>query len=888
MCSRNSRRLKNITGYRLARCHDRQFCQCSKALPVRAVGALATLKEAQMSEPGHSPYGRTFGYADEVSVVRQTLTNPNRYGCLLIGPAGIGRTTVMNMALRQIESHSPIHRFRGSEAMRNRELGILELVLSQAGSSTDIGPGAALSTVADVFAQDSSTSTPIVRVDNANLVDSASLSVLCQLAEAGKIRLLAGAESIRPPIDLIAKLWLSGKLTRIDLNGLDQSAIAALAATSNRNTKSAAELYHETGGNPRLLNHLLFGEDQIQAQDRILWNILDDLKPIVEICAITGAMPYEVLARLCPAEALDALADCGIVTMTRGRDAAVRISEPVIAEALRSQIMPSRSLGMFRHLQTVTDIGRLRGQSLYGYLRWALTLGFQQPVDRVFDAMVWANSKGRYGDAAALVRAAKQGNPELALECIRAEKGLGNIDSANRLFDQLLAEIDVARAPSRLLSRMASMDMRLTDPKSPETLRTSLIRERLDSSVDQGRMGATQARFEQRGGRFVSSRNLAENVYRTHSCLTRHRVRACAILGTNEVFLGQVETGLHYITQAEQMFALPGITSYEVEDAAPQFFVAHYVAGEWTAARNSLREVKAGDRMKEFIGALVDLRTGHPARAQAALAEVLSQGHEGDFVDIVRIGKSAKRYADALLGKALDSGDPADVEQVDDRVDQYAWWGEFESQLYDLQTLAMTRPDRAGDQLFELGAAALDRDACTVAVWPLIEAARLGSKPAVEKLGEVASQIHGSLGHLAETIARALSEGTANALLEAARVSLEFGAAIVCSDLARQAQKKAVTDNDRTIVREARALIGNSTRTIRFGAAGARLESDLSGFERNLVDGVVAGRSSSELGEKHHLSTRTIDWHLGRIYQRLHVANRKELRVVVATWQERI
>lgn len=846
-----------------------------------------TLKEVRMSEPGLSPYGRTFGYTEEVSVVRQTLANPNRFGCLLLGPAGIGRTTVMSMALAQVEANTPIYRLRGSEQVRDRELGVLEILLSQAGVGTEVGVGAALSTVAKVIAQDSSTSIPIVRVDNANLVDESSLSVLCHLAEARKIRLVAGAESVRPPIDIIAKLWLTGKLTRIDLSGLDEGAIAALAATSKQNTKSAAELYRDTGGNPRLLNHVLFGQEQIQAQDRILWNISEELKPIVEICAVTGAMPYGVLSALCPWEKIDAMADAGIVTMTKGRDAAVMIAEPVIAETLRSQMMPSHSLKLFNALDKVVDIGLLEGQALFGYLRWALRLGYQRPADYVYKAMVWANSRGRYEDTALLARASQYESHEMRLEFVRAEKGLGNIESANRHFDQLLENLDIERSASRLLSRVASMDFRLTDPRTPGRLRTGWIRKQLTSPVDQGRYGSTQARFEQRGGRLIASRNLAENVYRTHACQTRHRLRACAILGFDEVCLGQVETGLHYIRQAELMFELPGATSYEIEDAAPQLFVSRYVAGDWEGARAALKVVDAGERMRDFIGALVDIRTGHPARAQVALAEVLTQSHEKDFVDIVRIGRAAKRYADALLGKNLQASDLPDQSQVESRVDRYAWWSEFESRLYDLQTLALTRPEKAAEQLFELGCAQLDREALAVAAGALMEAARLGHKRAAEELGRIAPQIQGALGHLASTMSRALLEGSAGALLDAAQESLEFGSAIVCSDLAKLAQKRAVAENDRSAVRRARILVGNSTRTIRFNAADARMDSVLSGFERRLVDGVVDGRSSQELGEAHHLSARTIEWHLGRIYQRLQVANRRELRAVASTWKAR-
>lgn len=821
-------------------------------------------------------------------MVRQTLENPNRYGCLLIGPAGIGRTTVMNLALQDVEANTPIHRFRGSEKLRDRELGILEIVLSQAGASRAIGAGAALSTLAKIFARDTATTTsiPIVRVDNANLVDETSLSVLCQLAEAKRIRLVAGAESVRSPVDLIAKLWLTGKLIRIDLTGLDEAAIAALAATSERNTKSAAELRRETSGNPRLLNHLLFEERELPAQERSQWKIPDGIKSLAEICAVTGAVPYEALAELCPVEQVDDMADSGLVIMSRGRDAAVMIAEPFVAEALRAQIMPSHGLRLFKTLQEVIDVRSLHGRALLGYVRWSLSLGYQQPTDQVFEAMLWANSKGHFADAAGLAEMTEHESLELTLEQIRAEKSMGKLDSANRRFTHLLENLDTGNIPSTTLSRIASMDLRLADPRAPENLRTIWARELLDTPKDLGRLGVTKARFDQRGGRLTESRDLAENVYRNHACWTRHRQRGCAILGFSEVCLGRIDIGLHYIKQAELMFRLPGMTSFELEDAAPQLFAARYVAGDWEGARNTHLPVDAGERMHNFISALVDIRTGHPARAQAALAEVLEQDHEEDFVDIVRIGRAAKRYADALLGNPVNVDEGIGTEWSDSRVDRYSWWSDFETTLFDLQSQALIRPERAAPKLFDLARTALDREALTLAALAMMDAARFGHQGAAVELAQVAPKLEGALGHLAVTMSHALREDTAASLLEAARENYEFGAAIVCSDLARLAQKRAVVDNDRKIVREARILAGNSTRMMRIGTGAKRFDSMLTGFERRLVDGVVEGSSSQELGVIHHLSARTIEWHLSRIYQRLQVGNRRELRDVVSNWKE--
>lgn len=881
-----------------------------------------------------SPHGRAFGYADEVSAVREALVDPDRCGCLIIGPAGIGRTTVMNRALEHLTADATVYRLRGSELLRDRDLGVLEILLSQAGVHRHIGPGAALSVAARVFG--SAAALPIVQIDNCNLVDVQSLSVLSQLADAGRIRLVAGAESIRPPVDLIAKLWLGGTMTRVDLGGLDEGTVAALIEDSGKTTRSAAELLRETGGNPRLLNQVVYGLDQARAHERILWNIDEELRPILEIIAMARTVPYACLAQLCAPDELDALADDGLVTMDRGR-ADVRLSEAVIAGTLKAQVMPAQSLSLFRAYAEVVDLDALSGSSLFGYLHWGLSLGFAQPEERVFAAVAAANVAGRYSDAAELIAASGWRTKRILLEQVRAEKHRGAIAEAHRILGVLLdavspAEADRAaitvRTPhgdavpaeaspgaqatdpdpdpdtdpdpdsdtdteadpdavdDRYLSRLMCMDIRLTDPAAPERLRTGWVRERLTSAEDIGRVDATRARFELRGGRLDEALRLAEAVYHDHTCATRHRLRACAIIGVTHVFTGQVDLGIRHIDQAELMFGLPGLTAYEWEDAAPQIFVARYSTGDWEGARRSVARTMSGDRMFDFAGALVDVRTGHPAHARTTLDEVLAHAQETDVVDITCVGTAAKRYVDALLGSRPD---PQNLhsDQVSVRPDRRSWWSQFEARLFDLQTLALSRPGPAADGLYDLGACAAERGARTLAANALMDAARLGHSTAAHELAVLGEQVEGAVGRLARTTAAGLLADEPAALLEASREALEFGAVVAGSDLAKRAQRRAVEVNDRVAAKEARLLLTESTRTVRFASVGSRLHAMLTEFERNLVDGVMAGRSSHELGELHHLSARTIEWHLTRIYRRLQVVNRRELRDLLSSWGER-
>lgn len=827
------------------------------------------------------------GYADEVSAVVGSLTGPESCGALIIGAAGIGKTTLANTALAHIDKKIPVLRFRGSEALRNRDLGILEILLSQAGSPPGMGSGAALSAVGRELASRSPDAKPIVFVDNANLVDAASLSVLTQLATAKRLRLLVAAESIRAPIDLVTSLWLSGAVVRVDLSGLDESAVSALTETSGSRPveeRSVAQLHATTGGNPLLLSHVLFGHDHMRATDRVLWSIEAKLRPVLEMIAMTGAIHYETLIRLCSAEDLDHLADRGIVKMSRSRHAVVRVVEPVIAASLRSRIRPSHSLSLWKRLSEAADLESMESEALFGYLSWGLNLGYAQPGEKVLAAVAWANTEGNYVGAAELAATAPNDNDELLLETVRAEKGRNNINAASAAFELVLERVrnrSEAMTP-QFLSRVATMDMRLNDPREPEQLRTGWLRSLLDDPVDWGRYDVTLARFDLKGGRFADAIARAERVYRNHSCLNRHRLRACAILGEAAVLCGNIDTGLKYTEQAELMFGLPGMTSLEREDAAPMFFVARYSAGDWSRARQSLSWTDASTKLAEFVGALVDMRTGHPARALAVLERVVPSRDEADTFGIKGTTGAAKAYARALLKADATGEDPVRV-RPPERGDEYSYWVEFESTLFELQTLALTQPEKAADRLYALGGAARAIGATMLATSAWLEAACLGHRAANVELGGAAAEIDGAPGRLAAIMSAGLADGSASALVAAARGASKYGAVVLSFDVAKLAQARAIDTHDQQAAKDARILIGNSTRAIRFSASGPRLRTVLSDLERQLVDGVMAGHSSQELGAMQHLSARTIEWHLSRIYRRLHVANRRELRAVITS-----
>jgi DNA-binding CsgD family transcriptional regulator len=190
-------------------------------------------------------------------------------------------------------------------------------------------------------------------------------------------------------------------------------------------------------------------------------------------------------------------------------------------------------------------------------------------------------------------------------------------------------------------------------------------------------------------------------------------------------------------------------------------------------------------------------------------------------------------------------------------------------------------PEEAADRLCLLAEQAKERSAVAVAMACLAPAARLGNAAAATQLEEIARSLPGSSAAMYADLAAGLLRDDAEALLRTVRTAQFLDNTLLAHQAARQAHAVAAKVGDRSLMRTARTMENDSFRRLRHAHSIDQRLNQLSKFELELAQLAASGESSAGMGQMLSLSPRTVDWHLGRIFEKLHVSGRAELRQVL-------
>lgn len=850
------------------------------------------------------------GRDEELRSIAATYRDASASGVVIVGDAGVGKTRLAREALARLGA--PGRRTEWVTATRSAAaipLGAVSHLLPP-DCPDDGGLGAFLHATRHFTAGGRRV---VLVVDDAHLLDDPSAALVHLLAVRRLAYVLVTVRSGEDTPDAVAALWRENLTARLDLGPLGSPALDTIvdhALDGVLDTVSRRELHRICAGNPLLLRELLQAGTETSAlrEQAGLWRwtggmpvttrltevvaarldtVPDDVSDALEVIACGEPLSLDLLDRLVGPDVTIAAERTGLmVSEQSGKRVFARLAHPLYAEIVRARLTPAR-------------VRRI----------W----------DRIADAM--ADTPMRRRDdhlfaGLAHLRAQRRTDPDLLLTAARRAYARIDLDLAEALAraaqeagggwqaDQLLAE-----ALDRNGRYTEAADV-LPEPAAGddvEYVRWAVTRARvLYWGFDQageaervllgvaGRSGqdsadATRSWILLFDGRCRDSIRVSDAVLSRDGAEPEAVVPAAAGATMAASLLGRFghaqttyERGMDVVRQLPEepwgttLLGIAGCLRHLFSGSAHE---------AWALADGRFRA--EADKGAGAVAGIWAVYRGIVARfhgdlylAAAALREAAALLEDSDPYHLLR-----QCFAELAAVAAL-SGDAAGATGWLDRADArrreagrlYEPWAE----LNRAWTHAGTGVADAAKQARYAAALARDSEQPTIEMMALYDAARLGDADGVRhRLTKLSNLVEGPVGPAMADAAHALADRDGDALDHATAAFASFGYRVHAAETATAAarahrhageRRRAVRSQEQAAVL-IDACSKVSTPLLNLGDALAGLTHR----EREIVLLAAAGKSSQEIARALHLSTRTVNNHLGRAYAKLGVSGRHSL-----------
>lgn len=194
------------------------------------------------------------------SVCDRLVNETGSPGVIVVGDTGSGKTTVLRSVIDRLRSSTCVIHLRGSNLDTQLRYGALRVLIADLPANHLDHPVRVITGLSRLLEERALGLPTIIVVDDSELLDEGSATVLGQLAQTGSIRLLAACVQLsRAPV-CFQDLCQSQTLAQVHLASLTQQEVAGdMKSVLGGAVCRAASLFlhRQSGGNPRLLNALL-------------------------------------------------------------------------------------------------------------------------------------------------------------------------------------------------------------------------------------------------------------------------------------------------------------------------------------------------------------------------------------------------------------------------------------------------------------------------------------------------------------------------------------------------------------------------------------------------------------------------------------------------------
>lgn len=861
------------------------------------------------------------GRRDELAVATRALLGDG-HGLVVQGAPGVGTTAFARRVVASLGPDVVVLHIRGSVAAAEVPYGAIMPILRDGDPRSLAHPLQALRTAVDHVGGAGGARAVLV-VHGAQFVDPMSALVLSSLSARPECTLLLVASAVAAlPADLKA-LVREGALARVEVRPFTVDEVAEYAGTrfERRVTPLLARmLWQASGGRARslaaLLDLLATEPDPVGLLQR--WRVgrvppLETALPtalawlsaperaVLDMLALAGALPLDLVQKVTPPAVLDAVLATRLVALDVEPGQPLSVADPVGAAALRGMVGVGRRLSL---LGLAFPDGEPEDPTLaLAYARWAASCGTPVTPGCAATAAQAAMDDGDPESALAVLDAAGPARVP-ALEVLRAVANamLGRAEPAAAALADLAPTAGDALAERAVgWALETAPDLLVGDGPARFAVGPALRAAAPAGWRDLPPMAAVAACAALAEGDVVDAvRPLVAEALRVRDRPSRWRDAVTWRAAEAAEIAGHpLPAGLHEVARdaaALSSRARDGWTQGAMSRVLLDFLAdgpyaalaeddavdAPEGAGAASAAAAVAQDRGSGGQeperavTRDLAAALDAVRSARPGDAVAALAPLAA---------LVRLLDPAGARRVVLAAGALAAAMDGDVDAARAALDAVPaapapprWLPRRAAEVLALLARVALHDEGSLRALASLGAAERDEGHALVAAHALTQAVLAGSAEAASRLEAVAQGLPGWPGELGRRLPAALRDGDAAGLLDLADDAERRGSLETALHLAGAAARAARAGDGADLLRRAQSvearLAARSMRRQR-GRGGAMHR--LTPREQEIARLILRGAGNQSVAETLHLSVRTVEGHLSRIYTKLAIGGRDEL-----------
>ena len=855
----------------------------------------------------------------ELSHLIAAVISGDGSGLVLAGPPGVGKTRLAAECLAEVERAGlTTARAAATRAATGLPFGALAPLLPA------IDRGAAdqaefLRRCCSALRERAAGGRLVLLVDDAHLLDDASAVLVHQLATTGSCFVIATLRIGEQVPETVSALWKDGHLVRVDLAGLGPEAIESLVAAvlgGPVSPETVVRLAERCQGNVLFLRELVVGARTAGALSRGdgTWHLAGPLSPsdrlvelvegrlsglddaaraLLELVALGEPLGAAELAAVADPELAESLERQGLLqSRLDGRRLLISLAHPIYGDVVRSGVPALRLRNLYRRLAAVVEgTGARRREDALRVATWGLGAGADVRPDLMLRGAITARMRWDLPLAERLARVASEtgGGFEAGLLVGQVQWLDGRSADAEATFAGL-GDTAAGATERTMLATLRMDNLVLGLNRSDEAVR---VGEEAEAQVGdpslRGEIAARRAYALIMSGQTDAATELIEPLVlaaegRTLAAVALSAAHSFALAGRADAAIEATERGLAAHRELAGVPLTIGAHGHVAMRCLALTLAGRLLEAEELARAEHERAMGVGSVGAQALFAWFLARTllerGRPAGAAALSREAAGLYRRMGWPVMLAGPLMFLAHACALRGELEDVG--ASLRELDGLgLSRFVWASEAE-RARAWATAASGDLQAAGKHLEEAAAVARESGELTGEVAALHDLVRLGQgDSAASRLADLAVVVDGDFAAVAADHAVAVAARDP-AGLDAVSVRFEtLGADLYAAEAAAQAGAawRRAGDGRRATAagRRAATLAGRCEGAVTPALSTVGCRVVLSSGEQDVARLAAAGRSNPEIAASLHLSRRTVENYLYRVYEKLGISGRADL-----------